>query len=261
KGQFGGGLAAFRNGDGTLHLRWDLVRLGPEFKTPDEEREKQPVIQLLEGYTKRLKDENYIAKVPKLLHPVAAQLNDPKLKFVGSEACRQCHKAEFDTWNESKHAEGYPTLSENPEAKPPHNRQFDPECVICHTVGFGYESGFGDAKFGFDNPQKAKHLLGVGCETCHGPGSRHSAEPKNAKFLKPLSPWRENPGEYLTDLSIKEKRTPEEQKRVTDAQQNLANRVFKLCFQCHDTDNDHDFELGKRWKAIAHGGGPTVLKK
>jgi hypothetical protein len=259
KGKYVGVLGVFRNGE-NLDLRWELVRLGPEFKTPAEERDNQPVVKVLEEYTKTLKDRDFIAMVPKLMHPTAKELNSPTLKFVGSAACKECHKAEFDVWDESRHAGAYQTLSEHPDAKPPHNRQFDPECVICHTVGFGYESGFGDKTLGFNNADKAKHLWGVGCETCHGPGSLHAAQPKNPVFAAKLSPWRDNKTVHLTDLSIKDKRTTEEQRQVTAEQQIVANQVFKLCFKCHDTDNDHDFQLDK-WKKIAHGGGPTVKKK
>ena len=41
-----------------------------------------------------------------------------------------------------------------------------PDCVSCHVVGYGQESGFISA-------EKTDHLTDVGCERCHGPGLDH----------------------------------------------------------------------------------------
>jgi len=44
--------------------------------------------------------------------------------------------------------------------------QYDPECIRCHVVGLEYETGFVSEK-------GHKDLRNVGCEVCHGPGSKH----------------------------------------------------------------------------------------
>ena len=74
-------------------------------------------------------------------------------------------RARFKIWEKSAHGNAYKSLV---DAKRPSNRQFDPECIVCHTVGFGYESGFFDA-------DKTNQLRNVGCENCHGPGGEHIA--------------------------------------------------------------------------------------
>lgn len=49
--------------------------------------------------------------------------------------CRQCHAAQYDWWEKTKHASAYLVLY----AK---NQLFDPECIGCHSVGFQKEGGF-----------------------------------------------------------------------------------------------------------------------
>ena len=49
-------------------------------------------------------------------------------------------------------------------------RDFVPACVKCHTVGFGYESGY-------QISLRQKHLQQVGCESCHGAGYNHVRNP------------------------------------------------------------------------------------
>ena len=62
-------------------------------------------------------------------------------------------------WQDSGHARAFATLVS-------FKADADPNCIACHTVGFGTASGyrreFGETK-----------LVDVGCESCHGPGSQH----------------------------------------------------------------------------------------
>jgi hypothetical protein len=81
------------------------------------------------------------------------------LEYVGSESCKTCHQYEYEKWSTKKHAHAYATLVDV-------DSQYDPECISCHVVGFEYESGF-------VTEQQTPHLKDVGCENCHGPGSRH----------------------------------------------------------------------------------------
>ena len=70
-----------------------------------------------------------------------------------------CHPAEFKTWAKNPHAKAYKTLVDV-------GSQYDPECIVCHVVGLNYETGFVNEKSQHD-------LRNVGCEVCHGPGSKH----------------------------------------------------------------------------------------
>ena len=100
---------------------------------------------------------------------------------------------------------------------PKPNTAFDAECVTCHTTGFEYNSGWKSEK-------ETPYLAGNQCENCHGPASRHVADPDNAEFRK------------LMHL---------------DAEQAEKNR---LCYNCHDEDNSREFEFGKFYGEIVHKG-------
>ena len=79
--------------------------------------------------------------------------------FAGSESCLKCHPSAAKVWQRSGHAEAFATLrSKKADA--------DPNCIGCHTVGFGTPTGYRREFAG------AK-LADVGCESCHGPGSLH----------------------------------------------------------------------------------------
>src|SRR6185312_9998287 len=96
----------------------------------------------------------------------------------------------------SKHSHAYQTLV---DAKHPSLRQYDGECIVCHTVGFGYKSGFTDAI-------KTPHLENVGCESCHGPGSLHAKNPNDLEWQARMNqPWRgarEKGNEKAKNLAI-----------------------------------------------------------
>jgi hypothetical protein len=240
KGRWIGVMALFRKADGGFDFRWDLVSMAVEFKTPKEMQTTNSMIKLLEEYTKDVKDKDFLSKFPQVMHPMQAQFwdaTDPlKFRFhpsyIGSERCKGCHESEFEVWDSSKHPKGFETLIEHERAKPPHNRQFDTECIVCHTTGFGYQTGY-------VNEKQTPHLKGVGCENCHGPGSLHAMNPNNKDYYLALTPWKTDRGDSLAKKAVE-------------------NKVYAMCFKCHDTDNDAHFDFDKRWKAIAHG--PSVKK-
>jgi hypothetical protein len=80
-------------------------------------------------------------------------------QFAGTENCLECHPTAGALWKKTSHAHAFSTLvSRNADA--------DPNCIACHTVGFGSPSGYRREFAG-------KKLTEVGCESCHGPGSLH----------------------------------------------------------------------------------------
>jgi hypothetical protein len=90
--------------------------------------------------------------------------------YAGVAVCRTCHAGAYSVWEKSGHARAFPNL----EAV---DKQFDPFCVKCHTVGFLQPGGFLDGEL-------TSHLKGVQCESCHGPSAAHAAAPDQARSAR-----------------------------------------------------------------------------
>ncbi len=116
------------------------------------------MVSLLRDYQQTLQDEGLLTKTTRL--PLAEGLS-----YTGSPVCGTCHKLIYNHWKNTRHGGAYNTLVRG-------SQQYDPECVQCHTTGYGYESGFWDYENG-------RHLLDVGCEACHGAGGGHVKNVKN----------------------------------------------------------------------------------
>jgi hypothetical protein len=78
-------------------------------------------------------------------------------KYVGEKACKTCHKAQYDSWATTKHANAWATLKPEDQKKA--------ECMGCHMTG----------KTAADSM-----IVNVTCESCHGPGSEY----KSMKTMK-----------------------------------------------------------------------------
>ncbi len=125
--------------------------------------------------------------------------------FIGADTCAGCHVEEKAIWDKTGHAHAMATL----EGK---NQQFDNECVSCHVVGF--------EKGGFQSLVTTPQYANVQCESCHGPGKQHAANPqKGYGFMQ----------------------TP------------------TGCVQCHNPVNSPDFNFKTYWPKVSHGK-PDIAK-
>jgi hypothetical protein len=151
-GKYGLALRLKRGDDGT----WT----GPLTKVPlAEELGMDPLVKTeLIVYQEKIKDIDQNPELRALLH--GEPKPHPGGEFVGSKACADCHQKSYDIYVASKHHEALETLKKL-------DKHVDPECIVCHVVGYGYVSGFTTA-----NP--LPELAGVGCEACHGPGKNHA---------------------------------------------------------------------------------------
>ena len=122
-------------------------------------------------------------------------------QFVGSEACKDCHESDTEIWENTTHSHAWQTLEEV-------GAHVDSSCQRCHTIGFGGNGGF-------VNRKTTMNRIDVGCESCHGPSSKH-----------------------VTDESVK---TPW-----------LA---ADSCLTCHDHENSPHFQYDSYWKQVEHGEG------
>lgn len=226
KGKYVGVAGVWSTGqaDKPFEYRYELVSLGEEFLTPEEKRDEQPVTKLMEQYARELKSQNYLGQYAAMKHPSQVAIPGAVPTYVGSDKCKKCHDDAYDVWQKSKHAHAFESLE---QAKRPGLRHHDAECIVCHTVGFGYESGYRGEK-------ETAHLKNVGCESCHGPGSEHVKLPKDERWYAVMNPWKPTAGET-------KKQKDERLLRVND-----------FCRNCHDADNDVHYDFDKRWPPISH---------
>lgn len=91
-------------------------------------------------------------------------------EFVGAEKCAKvCHKDQFTSWLNTKHAKSFDVLSAEEKGKA--------ECAgACHITG---------------KLADGTVLEGAQCEACHGPGSTY----KSPKIMSKTK-WKEDPAGY-----------------------------------------------------------------
>ncbi len=142
-------------------------------------------------------------------------------KFVGSQKCESCHEKSYEIWKKSEHAHAYNTIA---KLDPPRN--FDPECVSCHVVGW-HPTRFFPYETGYQSQEKTPQLVNVGCEDCHGPGEKHVAA--------------ENVG------------SEELRKKLRQAMVvTKAEAQKQQCLSCHDLDNSPEFNFDLYWPFVQH---------
>jgi hypothetical protein len=144
-------------------------------------------------------------------------------KYVGAKMCGMCHKgekkgAQFETWQKSKHAEAYKTLTGAKAAEIAKAKGLkkaaneSPECLECHAITI-------DAKLTAD---------GVQCENCHGAGSAYKTLPIMKDKAKAIAAG-------LTDFSGK-------------------GAIEKKCKTCHNEKSPSykPFKFDEMWAKIKH---------
>jgi hypothetical protein len=250
KGKNVGVLGVWRTGQANEPFKflYEMVDLSEEFLTPEGEEGSNPVLALMETYTQELRGDlkahpggDYLSRYPQsrrhelqVLPPAGPQTPDDVVSYVGSQVCQKCHKDAYDIWKKSKHSHAYQTLV---DAKRPALRQYDPECIVCHTVGFAQSGGFQDALH-------TPGLKNVGCESCHGPASLHVKYPNDPQWQARMNllwkaPENEGPAQKATRML----------------------KIDQFCQNCHDIDNDvtwkHDVKSGKggferKWPQVQH---------
>lgn len=88
--------------------------------------------------------------------------------YLGVAECAKCHQPFIDIWEKTGHAKALRSLEKT-------GKSSDPECLVCHTVGFGEDGGFYSVA-------TTPELANVQCEVCHGRGKDHIMD-----FYKPMT--------------------------------------------------------------------------
>jgi hypothetical protein len=193
-------------------IRYQRVPIDSRFVDAPEMR------ALLTTYEGQLRDLGWAGLgLQAAVNPRAKAPGDADVRFIGSEACGECHKTAYNIWLKTPHSHATETLA---KLDPP--RQFDPECISCHATGWKPQE-FVPFESGFTSLAETPHLKGNGCENCHGPGAAHAA------------------AERGKDEALREKfRT--------------AMQETSSCEKCHDLDNSPKFDHAKYWPKVEHEG-------
>jgi len=220
KGMYAGLLGLFDRGES----KYARVPLTHEFEDAPEMR------QLMKEYQDQLKDIGLsgLGLVPGIPHPSGQ-------KYVGTKKCGECHKTAYEIWQSTPHAMATDDLVKPPKERGDIPRHFDPECLSCHSTGWNPQEYYPYLS-GYLSLEGSKHLLGNGCENCHGPGSEHSAAEE-------------------TGSTISITRRDE----LRQAMQLPLAQAKKKCMTCHDIDNSPDFHEDGAfediyWPEVEHVG-------
>lgn len=212
------GVVAFYD-DQARPVRYQRVALDARFGASEEMK------QLLVTYQDQLREEGFekLGVLPRQ-HP-------QNTKFVGSQACADCHTKAFDVWKKTPHAHALDTLD-----KVTAPRMHDPECLSCHVTGWDAKA-YVPFVSGFESRKKTPQLAGNGCENCHGPGSAHVAAENEGADKAVLKQLRE-------------------QMRLTIAEAKNIDSP-RGCARCHDLDNSPDYikkGFEHYWPQVEHSG-------
>jgi formate-dependent nitrite reductase cytochrome c552 subunit len=103
----------------------------------------------------------------------------PGQVYTGTKRCAACHYPQYQVWRTTPHAVS--------AAKLPTKYRSDGQCLECHITGHGEPGGYMAG-----TPARVwQNLLGVTCESCHGPGSEHVRQAKQFIGRGRLSPQAE----------------------------------------------------------------------
>lgn len=176
-------------------------------KTADTVAPAPAMTALITEYKSVLRDRNLELASEEGLDPINAQAVSGD-RYAGEQACVSCHANAHKVGLASAHAHAYITLAKK-------GSEYDPECLRCHTVGYG-------AKDGFLNLKTTPQLSDVQCESCHGRGSLHIAAVQAGKTGRA-------------------------------AVASLRAVTPNSCVRCHDVENSADFHYATFWPKIKHG--------
>jgi hypothetical protein len=181
----------------------------------------EPMKRLMVAYQDQLKTQGLSGLS---LRPVSHPQKETNGDFVGSEKCETCHEKSYAVWKKSLHAKAWKTLL---ETDPPRNN--DPECISCHVTGW-HPTNYFPYKSGFLSEKETPQMVGVGCESCHGPGGAHVA------------------AESGGDAALQKKL----QQAMVVTKEESQTSHGKWCQNCHDLDNSPDFHFETYWPDVEH---------
>ncbi|MEX0978992.1 MAG: multiheme c-type cytochrome [Pirellulales bacterium] len=160
-------------------------------------------------------------------HPRARPGDKLSGQFAGASSCKECHPTTFAIWSKTPHVHATETLA---KLDPP--RQYDAECISCHSTGWNPQEFFAYTG-GFDSLEKTPLLAGNQCENCHGPAAAHVAAERGRNRAKKEA--EREPLKLTAGLALE-----------------------NVCIKCHDHDNSPEFNAKSfethYWPKVEHKG-------
>lgn len=213
------GVVGYYPQDRAQPFKYTNIEVAPETLS-----NQASMTQVMREYQERLKDD---------YQNLIAESIPSERKFVGVDACKDCHTKAYEVWKNSKHANAYVAIDKGRKGQEKDfvSRVYDPECLCCHVVGWNAQSAQ-RIDSGFVDMMTTPHLAGQQCENCHGPGSEHVA--------------LETAGTDMAKMLASRKMM---HRSKAEAEQS--------CRKCHDGENDihwEDVGFENRWKEVAHPG-------
>lgn len=106
-------------------------------------------------------------------------------EYLGAKKCKMCHIKQYKSWAKTTMSDSFENLKPGIKAEakkkagldPDKDYTTDPDCLRCHTTGYGKPGGFVSI-------EETPKLAGVQCEECHGAGSEFRALMKKDKKFK-----------------------------------------------------------------------------
>jgi len=195
----------------------------------------KPRLEMVEARTRIAHPTPPDAEIGAPPEPLRADLvgsaEDGASRYVGVPVCAECHRGpamgySFSVWRAGPHARAYASLSTPTaferarEAGIKGEPQQSPSCLECHATG---------AIDGVGHLETSSLTDGVGCESCHGPGSR-----------------------YVDDAVMRDPRAA----RAAG----LKRSGEEACVACHESAHGKPFDFAAAMSAIAHPNEPPVIE-
>ncbi len=146
KGQYQGMLDIELASDGTKTAKNTLMPVGEKISNDPD------VKDMIDQFNLSVNKLYAIAKKP-----------EEEGVALKSQSCKECHSEEYVVWQNSDHAKAFETLVKR-------SRQFNPDCLSCHTTRF-------EEPDGFSMKLQEKELRNVQCDSCHGNSASHLDDP------------------------------------------------------------------------------------
>lgn len=165
-GSYVGILDAVYVEDGTVrYTEWNPVELTKDIESDPE------LAGLVTEMRKSLEEIDPMLLIERVYGPAGDE------KYVGAQACAECHGKEYEIWSEGPHAHALDSLKEK-------SARYDPKCLVCHVGDY-------QAVDGYVSEEATPKMAPINCEVCHGRGSIHvqmGGEGADAALVNPDPP-------------------------------------------------------------------------